>query len=137
MSLSTLNSRSRRRNRKTNNRSKVNINGILEYMRPIVDFSHILNPDNMLEPYSLYDYQKECLAGMMEREALYDEDKLRSRRNGHEGIRGGLLALEMGLGKTLLGVTLYILSRILKIERGEEVEGRKKLYDSGTPKVFH
>ena len=101
--ISNLNERNRKRNNRTRDVEEDKINNLI-YVRPIVDYSHIEDPIGLNEGYNLYEYQKEILSWMEMREASYSSDKPRSMRNGYQGIRGGILMAEMGLGKTLISM---------------------------------
>lgn len=95
-----------------NNKKKIDIIPIesentFVYTLPYVDDSHIHDPETLNPEYSLYPYQKRILAYMMAKEQEYDYTLPRSIHNGHKGMRGGILAIEMGLGKTLLTLTLH------------------------------
>lgn len=107
---SKYSSKARKRNQRAN-RIQVQENDWFQYNIPIVDSSHIEDPPELLSPYYLYDRQKYVLAWMEIREALYNTDERRSVRNGHAGIRGGLVVCYMGFGKTITTLTYVILKR--------------------------
>ena len=111
--LSTYNRKARnRRNRNRDERTEILVQ-TFKYERPDIDSSHILDSVNLISTFSLYDYQRDCIAYMQLREALYDTEEQRGMNNGHRGVRGGILAVEMGLGKTLMGISLHLIQREL------------------------